>query len=71
MKALQKLLCSHIENSNGIEKKMWGNGKREMPMHKTKLMSCWLPLSKSQKKVKRNCGEGRKEKSQPKCDDDV
>lgn len=74
MKAWQKLLCSHIENSNGIEKKkMWGNGEGEMPMHKTKLMSCWLPLSKShglEKKKKTKMGrKSEKEKSQPKCDD--
>lgn len=63
MKAWQKLLCSHIENSNGIEKKkMWGNGEGEMLMHKTKLMSCWLPLSKSHGLAKKKENENGKEK---------
>lgn len=73
MKAWQKLLCSHIENSNGIEKKnvrKWRRRNAHAQNKINELLAAFEQIARAGKKKKTKMGrKSEKEKSQPKCDD--
>jgi len=54
MKALQKLLCSHIENSNGIEKKNVGKWRKRNAHAQNKINELLAAFEQIAKKSKKN-----------------
>lgn len=68
MKAWQKLLCSHIENSNGIEKKnvrKWRRRNAHAQNKINELLAAFEQIARAGKKKRKRKWEGKAKKKNP------